>query len=350
MTGGAGYVGSHTAKRLRALGYLPVVYDDLSSGHRWAIRYGRLVRGTLSDLRRLTDVVTALRPRAALHFAASAEVEDSVRNPERYFRNNVVTTLNLVAALRAARCGRLVFSSSAAVYGRPPRRLATERDPLQPINPYGESKLMCERILDWCAPREGFRFVSFRYFNAAGADPDGELGEIHSPEKHLIPNLLRFAGGVDRRMFLFGTRHPTPDGTCIRDFVHVADLAEAHARAIGYLDDGGDSVALNLGTGVGHSVREIVRLAAHVVGHDLKPTEAPARPGDPPILVADPREARRRLDVRPAYSDPETIIRTAWRWYRETGFTLIRGGGGGTRLSADSTPRGSKRARGRRGS
>ncbi|MBI2060486.1 MAG: UDP-glucose 4-epimerase GalE [Nitrospirae bacterium] len=326
VTGGAGYIGSHTVKMLHRSGTVPVVLDNLLTGHRWALRYGRFIKGDLQDAKRTLRILGEVRPWAVLHFAASAEVEGSMRDPHSYFGNNVLSTLNLLAAMRAVRCRLLVFSSSAAVYGAPGRRPLSESDACRPINPYGESKLMCERMIHWCSQADDLKYVSFRYFNAAGADPDGELGEIHRPEKHLIPCILRAAAGIDRKFHLYGTRHPTRDGTCVRDFLHVSDVAQAHIRAIGYLADGGQSMEMNLGTGKGTTVREIIDLAARVTGRRIRPVEAPARRGDPPILVADCSRARKVLGFTPRYVDPEPMIRSAWDWFRNTGIRYARAG------------------------
>lgn len=316
VTGGAGYIGSHAAKAVHQAGYEPHVCDNFLSGHRWAVRYGPLTRLDLLDQKKLTSLLQRLKPFAVMHFAASAEVEDSMRNPEKYFRNNMVATLNLLTAMAAAKCNRLIFSSSAAVYGTPVRRLARETDTLRPVNPYGESKWMCERLIAWSARSRPLKFVSFRYFNAAGADPDGELGELHRPEKHLIPSILRVAAGMDRTLRIYGTKYPTRDGTCVRDYCHVTDLARAHLQAVDYLADGGKNSAFNLGTNKGLTVREVIETAARVTGRPLRPKLSPPRPGDPPVLVADASAARAALGFRPRHSDIGTIVETAWRWIR----------------------------------
>ncbi|MGH6974341.1 MAG: UDP-glucose 4-epimerase GalE, partial [Stellaceae bacterium] len=254
VTGGAGYVGSHACKALAGAGYVPVVYDNLSRGHRGAVRWGPLVEGDLSDR---TALLTAMRTHsitAVMHFAAFAYVGESVSQPELYYRNNVVGTLDLLAAIREAGIGTIVFSSTCAVYGIPEVMPIRESAPLGPVNPYGETKLAIERALHWHAAAYGIRYAALRYFNAAGADAAGEIGEDHDPETHLVPLAIRAALRQGGPVSIFGTDYPTPDGTAVRDYIHVADLADAHVRALGYLAGGGDSAAINLGTGSGSSV------------------------------------------------------------------------------------------------
>jgi UDP-arabinose 4-epimerase len=315
VTGGAGYVGSHACKALAKAGYLPVTYDNLSRGYRQAVRWGPLVEGDLHDRARL---VTALREHniaAVMHFAAFAYVGESVSEPELYYRNNVGGTLALLGAMRAAEISTIVFSSTCAIYGTPDTVPIVETAAVRPVNPYGETKLAIERALGWYGQAYGLRSVALRYFNAAGADPDGEIGERHDPETHLIPLVIRAALGQAGPVSVFGTDYPTPDGTAIRDYIHVADLADAHVRALAYLDAGGSSAAFNLGTGTGHSVREVIAAVEHQGNHAVPRTDAPRRAGDPPALVADPTLADRILGWRASQSDLTTIIRTALAWH-----------------------------------
>jgi len=319
VTGGAGYVGSHACKALAAAGYLPVVYDNLSRGHREAVRWGPLVEGDLADSERLAAAFHTHRIDAVLHFAAFAYVGESVADPENYYRNNVGGTLSLLMAMREARVERIVFSSTCAVYGVPEALPIRETTAKAPLNPYGDTKLAIERALHWYAGAYGTRFVALRYFNAAGADPDGEIGEEHEPETHLIPLALRAALGSGDPLQIFGTDYPTPDGTAIRDYIHVSDLADAHVRALGHLAAGGDSAALNLGTGQGCSVREVIAAVARIAGRAVPRREVARRPGDPPELVADPALARFVLGWQPRRSDLDTIIATALAWERRSG-------------------------------
>lgn len=319
VTGGAGYVGSHACKALAAAGYLPVVYDNLSRGHREAVRWGPLIEGDLHDRARLIEALRAQQIAAVMHFAAFAYVGESVGNPELYYRNNVGGTLALLDAMRAAGVETIVFSSTCAVYGVPDALPIRETTAKAPLNPYGETKLAIERALHWYGAAYRMRYAALRYFNAAGGDPDGEIGEDHEPETHLIPLVLRAALGRGDPVQIYGTDYPTPDGTAIRDYIHVMDLADAHVRALGHLAAGGDSLALNLGTGSGHSVREVVAAAERVGGRPVPRREAARRPGDPPELVADPTLARARLGWQPRLSDLDTIIRTALAWETRTG-------------------------------
>ncbi len=319
VTGGAGYVGSHACKALAGAGYTPVVYDNLSRGPREAVRWGPLVEGEVHDGPALAAAMRAYRVNAVMHFAAFAYVGESVGDPELYYRNNVGGTLSLLGAIREAGVGAIVFSSTCAVYGVPERLPIREDTAKAPLNPYGETKLAIERALHWFAAAYGMRYMALRYFNAAGADPDGETGEDHDPETHLIPLVLRAALGSGKPIDIYGTDYPTPDGTAIRDYIHVSDLADAHVRALADLAAGGDSAALNLGTGRGHSVREVIAAVARVGGRPVPQREVGRRPGDPPELVADPAAARKRLGWQPRHSDLDTIIRTALAWERRLG-------------------------------
>ncbi len=314
VTGGAGYIGSHTAKELTRAGYRVVVYDNLSRGHRWAVKWGPLEEGDLLDTGRLRKVLEEHQVDAVLHFAAFAEVGESMREPERYFRNNVVGSLSLLEAMNLAGVRRIVFSSTCALYGVPETVPITEDVPKAPANPYGETKLMVEQMLRWEGVCRGLQWMALRYFNAAGGDADGETGESHSPESHLIPSLLEAALGRRPACPIFGSDYPTPDGTCIRDYIHVTDLADAHVRALRHLEAGGASMPLNLGTGDGYSVNQILDAAEKVIGKPIPIERQGRRPGDPPRLVAAPQRAFATLGWKPSHSSIENILETAWRW------------------------------------
>jgi len=314
VTGGAGYIGSHTAKGLARSGYRVVVYDNLSRGHRWAVKWGPFEEGDLLDQERLRRVLTEHRVEAVLHFAAFAAVGESMQDPELYFHNNVAGSLSLLEAMRASQVRRIVFSSTCAVYGVPEIVPMTEDNPKAPASPYGESKLMVEKMLHWAGVCHGLQWMALRYFNAAGCDADGETGETHDPETHLIPSLLDAALGRRPACPIFGSDYPTPDGTCIRDYIHVTDLADAHVRALRHLESGHPSLALNLGTGDGYSVNQILSAAEGVVGKPIPIVPQGRRPGDPPRLVAAPQRAFATLGWKPAHSSIENIIATAWRW------------------------------------
>jgi UDP-arabinose 4-epimerase len=313
VTGGAGYIGSHVCKALAEAGFLPVSFDDLSRGHEWAVKWGPLVRGSLLDAAALDAAMAVHRPEAIVHLAGFTYVGESVRDPLLYYANNVAGSLSLLAAAARHGIGALVFSSSAAVYGNPLATPIPESHPLAPINPYGFTKLAVERVLADLEGSSGLRSVSLRYFNAAGADPDGAAGEAHAPETHLIPLVLAAVrNGVP--ITLFGNDYDTPDGTCIRDYIHVTDLAAAHVLSLESLLAGGPSRALNLGTGAGLSVNEILAAAEEVTGMRVPSHFGPRRPGDPPRLVSDPTLARTDLGWAPRHSEIGTIIDTAWRW------------------------------------
>jgi UDP-glucose-4-epimerase GalE len=315
VAGGAGYIGSHACKALSRAGYRPVVFDNISRGHREAVRWGPLVEGDIADRSRLAAVLDEHQIFAVMHFAAYAYVGESVSDPAKYYRNNLGGTLSLLEAMREAAVDKFVFSSTCATYGTPDGIPIRETAPQLPVNPYGETKLAIERALHWYGRAYGLRSVSLRYFNAAGADPDGEIGELHAPETHLVPLVLQTALGERSHIEVYGTDYPTPDGTAIRDYIHVQDLAEAHLRALEYLLAGGETVAVNLGTGSGHSVREVVRVAEAVSGRRISCRDAPRRAGDPPVLVADPSRAAELLGWRAYVSDLETIVRTALEWH-----------------------------------
>jgi UDP-arabinose 4-epimerase len=314
VTGGAGFVGSHACKALAAAGFLPVTYDNLAQGHRWAVRWGPLEIGDIEDRGRLQQVMDRYRPSAVMHFAALTAAGESVAQPARYYRNNVSRFLVLLDAMQRQKIDRIVFSSTAAVYGTPEHTPIDEKHPLAPINPYGMSKLMGERILQDCAVAHGLRSISLRYFNAAGCDPDGEIGESHEPETHLIPIVLEAAAGDRSHVAIFGTDYPTADGTCVRDYVHVTDLASAHVLALARLERGHGAEAFNLGNGNGFTVREVIAAAERISGVEIPVKLEPRRAGDPPILVADASRARADLNWQPAYSGLDTQISNAWRW------------------------------------
>lgn len=315
VTGGAGYIGSHTCKALRDQGYLPVTLDNLVYGHRWAVNWGPFIQGDLADPSTLRQVFNDYPIKGVIHFAAYAYVGESMTHPEKYFRNNVVNTLNLLEAMREAGVRQIVFSSTCATYGIPTEVPIPEHHTQHPINPYGESKLFVEKALHWLDAAHGLRYAALRYFNAAGADPDGEIGEDHEPETHLIPLAIEAALGKREQLHIFGTDYPTPDGTAIRDYIHVTDLAAAHVKALDHLLAGGSSLQLNLGTGCGHSVRQVVDMVERVGKRPVPVRESPRRPGDPPSLVAAPSQANALLGWWPRYSDLRQIIETAWRWH-----------------------------------
>lgn len=315
VTGGAGYVGSHACKALSAAGLVPVVLDNLSRGHAAAVKWGPLVRGDIADDELVTATCRKYDIHAALHFAAYAYVGESMQNPGLYYRNNLAGSLALLDALQRAGVETVVFSSTCATYGEPQALPISEENQQQPLNPYGETKLAIERALRWYDELAGMRSVSLRYFNAAGADPDGELGEDHEPETHLIPIAIQAALGQRERLDLFGTDYPTPDGTAIRDYIHVCDLADAHVRALEYLRRGGATAAVNLGTGKGHSVREIIRAVEETTGRTVPVRESPRRQGDPAALVAAPTRAGELLDWQPTQSSLRDIVETAHAWF-----------------------------------
>ena len=314
VAGGAGYIGSHACKALAAGGFVPVVYDNLSTGHRSFARWGPLVEGDLLDKETLVRVFAEHRPAAALHFAACAHVGESLEDPAKYYLNNVVGALHLVDAARSAGNVPIVFSSTCAVYGEAPALPIAEDTPLAPVSPYGRTKLTVEHALADYGAAYGLRSVRLRYFNAGGCDPDGEVGESHDPETHLIPRTILAAIGRLPELTIFGDDYPTPDGTAIRDYVHVCDLADAHVAAVRLLLGGGESALFNLGTGTGLSVRQIIDAVGRVTHLPVPYRVAPSRPGNPAVLVADSSQARRLLGFSTAHSDVETVVRTAHAW------------------------------------
>jgi UDP-glucose-4-epimerase GalE len=313
VTGGAGYIGSHAARVLQRAGQKVLIYDNLSTGYEFLTQGFELLRGDIGDRTRLMPALK--RVQAVMHFAAHCYVGESVQNPRKYFSNNVESPLALLNACVDAGISRFVFSSTCAVYGVPAKVPITEDTPRLPVNPYGVSKMFFERALEAYNQAYGLRYASLRYFNAAGADESGETGECHDPESHLIPLALAAAAGAGPPLQIFGTDYPTPDGTCIRDYVHVNDLAEAHVKALQHLDGGGDCLAANLGTGDGYSVMEVVAMVEKITGKKVPRQIVGRRPGDPPALVADPALAHERLqwNARRSLSD---IVSTAWQWWQ----------------------------------
>jgi UDP-glucose-4-epimerase GalE len=310
VVGGAGYIGSHTAHALKRKGYDVIIYDNLSTGHRGLAEGCELVVGDIADSAKLASVLA--RCDAVMHFAAHAYVGESVTNPRKYFRNNVTSALALLDAVMDSRVRKFIFSSTCAVYGNPVKVPITEDNPRQPVNPYGATKLAFEMALEAYSRAYGLKYVSFRYFNAAGADESGSIGEMHEPETHLIPLIFQAVQGKRAALEIFGDDYPTPDGTCIRDYIHVNDLAEAHVMGLEYLAKG-ESAAMNLGTGKGYSVHEVVSTVERVTGHKVPTQITPRRAGDPAELVADPVFAERRLKWKARRSLDE-IIETAWKW------------------------------------
>jgi UDP-glucose-4-epimerase GalE len=315
VTGGAGYIGSHAAKALHRAGYRVVVYDNFDAGHRAAVRYGELVEGDVSDVAHVREALRRHQVGAVIHFAAFLDVSESVREPVRYYRNNVGGALSVLEAMAAESVQYFVFSSTCATYGEPIETPITEAHPQLPINSYGETKLAIERALPHYERAYGVRFASMRYFNAAGADPDGEIGEDHSPEIHLIPRAIDAARG-GAVLQVFGDDYPTPDGTCLRDYVHVTDLADAHVRALEAIVDVEKSAAYNLGTGRPHSVREVIEAVERVTGRKVPWMLAPRRAGDPAVLYASPQKAQAELHWTPRFPTLDAIVSTAWNWHR----------------------------------
>ena len=317
VTGGAGYIGSHVVKALGEAGHDLLIYDNLSTGHERAVLHGRLVRGDLADRPFIAETLEGFRPEAVMHFAASIQVEESVREPLAYYRNNVINTLNLLEAMREAGVGRFIYSSTAAVYGIPAQIPVDEEAPLKPINPYGASKVMIEQVLADLAQAGDFRYAALRYFNVAGADPEGRIGQAYRAPTHLITRALKTAKGEYPKLAVYGTDYPTPDGTCVRDYIHVDDLASAHLLALGRLMETGETAIMNCGYGHGYSVREVVAMTKKVTGIAFIAEETGRRAGDPPALVADSGLLRRLTGWQPRHDDLEFILRTAWEWERK---------------------------------
>lgn len=315
VTGGAGYIGSHACKALAAAGHNPVTYDSLVYGHPWAVQWGPLVEGDLADSELLRKTLREHSIQAVMHFAAFAYVGESMQDPGKYFRNNVGNTIALLDAMVEEGVKTIVFSSTCATYGMPQAGAIAEDHPQQPVNPYGESKLFIEKALGWYGEAHGIHWGALRYFNAAGADPDGDIGEDHEPETHLIPLVIQAALGQRPEVQIFGTDYPTADGSAVRDYIHVTDLAAAHVSAIDKLAQGQQSFAVNLGTGQGHSVKDVIAVVERLSGRKVNARESDRRAGDPHELVAKPGLAAELLDWTPQYSGLETIVATALQWH-----------------------------------
>jgi UDP-glucose 4-epimerase len=319
VTGGAGYIGSHVVKMLGEEDHEILVYDNLSTGHEWAVLYGKLVRADLEDRVLLYKTLEEFKPDAIIHFAASIQVEESMREPILYYRNNVSNSLNLLDAAARGGVKLFVYSSTAATYGIPQEMPVVETAPLNPINPYGASKVMIERVLADLSLARDFRYIALRYFNVAGADPQGRIGQAYKEATHLITRALKTAKGEFEKLSVFGTDYPTPDGTCIRDYIHVNDLARAHLSALAYLDRNKKSETMNCGYGHGFSVREVVEVVKKVTGIGFPVEYVGRRAGDPPALVADSTRLRQMTGWAPRHDDLEFIVRTAWEWERQLG-------------------------------
>jgi UDP-glucose-4-epimerase GalE len=317
VLGGAGYIGSHACKTLAAAGFQPVTYDSLCLGNEFSVRYGPLVRGDLLDTAHLTETIRHYQASCVMHFAALASVSESVADPASYYRNNVAGTLSVLEAMRAAECNSLVFSSTCAIYGQPESVPISESCAKNPINPYGRSKLICEQMLTDYSAAYGIRSIALRYFNAVGADFDGEIGEFREHETHIIPRAMMYLLGYLKEFVIYGSDFPTPDGTAIRDYVHVRDLAEAHLSAARLLTEGHAGGAYNLGQGTGYSVRQILSAIEDITGRKMPSVTGARRPGDPAILVADATRAREALGFAPRYSSLKDIIGSAWNWHQK---------------------------------
>lgn len=324
VTGGAGYIGSHTVKELIKANHHVVVLDNLSKGHRAAVSRAKFIHGDLADKENVIRILQSEHIEAIMHFAASSLVGESVTHPAGYYQNNLVNGLKLMEAMLEAKTQFMVLSSTAAVYGEPVEPLIREDHRTIPTNPYGATKLALENAMRWFSEAYGTRYISLRYFNAAGADPEGELGEDHTPETHLIPLVLKAALGQAPEIKIFGNDYPTEDGTCIRDYIHVTDLAKAHILAIEALAGGAETTAYNLGNGAGYSVLQVVKTAEEVVGKPIKKQRGARRPGDPASLVASSEKIRRELNWKPRLYDLHTIVETAWQWHKAhpQGYTL----------------------------
>jgi UDP-glucose 4-epimerase len=314
ITGGAGYIGSHVVKALGEQGHTVLVYDNLSTGHEWAVLCGGLVNGDLSDKGFLYDMMKEFKPDAVMHFAAFIQVEESVREPLKYYRNNTVNTLNLLEVMVANGIRNLIYSSTAAIYGIPQEIPVGENALLNPVNPYGASKAAVEYILRDLSKAKEFNYISLRYFNVAGADSEGRIGQAYKEATHLITRALKTAKGEFDKLFIYGTDYPTADGTCIRDYIHVDDLAMAHILALKSLSENGGSKEFNCGYGHGYSVREVVETVKMVTKINFKIEETGRRPGDPPALIANSSKLKSELNWKPKYDDLEYIIKTAWEW------------------------------------
>lgn len=317
VTGGAGYIGSHVVKALGEAGHEIVVFDNLSTGNAWAVLFGDLIQGDLADKVALNKIIQEFRPDTVIHFAASIQVEESVRRPLYYYRNNLANTMNLLEAMIGNGIKNLIYSSTAAVYGMPSILPVNETMPFLPINPYGASKAMVENILKDLTRASDLKYVALRYFNVAGADPQGRIGQAYQSATHLITRALKTAIGDFGKLTVFGTDYPTLDGTCVRDYIHIEDLAQAHLCALEHLVATGSSDVFNCGYGHGFSVRDVVRIAKEVTGVDFPVEDAPRRDGDPPMLVADSAKLRRITSWAPRYDDLSFIVKTAWEWEKK---------------------------------
>lgn len=320
IVGGAGYIGSHVNKLLFQKGIETIVFDSLVTGHADFVKWGVFQQGDLGDIEAIRNLFRAYPIDAVMHFAAYAYVGESVIDPQKYYLNNVRNTLNLLQAMLEKRISRFIFSSSCATYGDLVSIPIIEEQPQRPINPYGQSKLMVENILKDYSHSYNLRFAALRYFNAAGADPDAEIGEWHDPETHLIPLVLDAAAGIREDIKIFGTDYDTPDGTCIRDYIHVCDLAAAHVMALEYLIDGGKNESFNLGNGNGYSVNEVINVSRNITGLPIKTVSEARREGDPPVLVGSAEKAKTILKWKPKYQSLESIIETAWNWHQRKRF------------------------------
>ncbi|MBF0329919.1 MAG: UDP-glucose 4-epimerase GalE [Nitrospirae bacterium] len=325
VTGGAGYIGSHMVKLLGERSLDTLTYDNLSTGNKWAVLHGDLVVADLADKDTLRGVVKAFRPDAVIHFAASIVVPESVQNPLKYYRNNTANTLNLIETMVEFGVKKMVFSSTASVYGIPEKSPVPETEYMRPINPYGSAKMMTELVLrDLSFADDSFRYVSLRYFNVAGSDAKCRIGQAYKESTHLITRALKAANGEFSKLEIFGTDYPTSDGTCIRDYIHVDDLADAHIKALEYLDKGGKSEVFNCGYGHGYSVKEVINVVKKVTGIDFPVEEGARREGDPPVIVADSAKIRRNLGWKPLHDDLQYIVRTAWDWEKAKGIMVFK--------------------------
>ncbi|MHA1540178.1 MAG: UDP-glucose 4-epimerase GalE [Alphaproteobacteria bacterium] len=316
VTGGAGYIGSHVCKALAAIGLTPVIYDNLKTGRRDFTKWGVLEEGDICDLKRLGEVFNKYSIKAVIHLAGLISVAEAEENPKDYYQNNVFGSITLFKIMQEYGVKNVIFSSSACVYGTPKEMPVTEESALEPTNTYGKNKYITELMLQDLQKQNAINFVALRYFNAAGAHPDGDIGESHDPETHLIPRAIRAALGEEEAFKVYGTDYDTKDGTAIRDYIHVNDLAQAHINALAYLLEGGESIALNLGTGQGHSVLEVIEAIENLSGKDIKRTNDIPREGDVPVLLADASKAEKVLGWKPTQSDLNNIIQTAWKWHR----------------------------------
>jgi UDP-glucose 4-epimerase len=317
ITGGAGYIGSHSVKEAKKFGFNPITYDNLSMGHLWAVQDGIFVKGDLADRASLIRVFRRYKPVAVMHFASHISVGESVTDPQKYYRDNLGNAMNLFSVMLEQKVKYFVLSSTAAVYGDPVKVPMPENHPKNPVNPYGDSKYILERILASYDQAYGLKSTFLRYFNASGADESGTLGEAHNPESHLIPLVLDAAAGLRKEITVFGTNYPTPDGTCIRDYIHVTDLAGAHFLALKRMMKTGKSDFFNLGTGKGYSVQEVILKTEKITGLKVPVKIGPRRAGDPPRLVAQSKKAQKVLGWKPKYSDLENILKTAWQWHQK---------------------------------